>query len=665
MKSIRLKNILCSVDFSEYSKMVLACGVEFARHFNARLTIFHSVYSPSDPLYGSPEFERGGERDRKMVEARGKIEAMLHDCPVIWESVILSGDPVVQVAQVANQMETDLIIAASHGISSFKRLFIGTVIERMARNIMRPFLVLRMPPGDIQSVPKIHFSKINHILAACDLKDSSAASIRLAAFMARSLNAVLHLVHVMESPVNEALVDITAGPYSEVQDALIGKSMQKIRACVPAELSPGLETEVILGQGIPGEQLQAFALKLKADMIVLGVRYHRSFEKMLVGSTTESTLRNSPCAVLVVPDDADFGDTSAGKEAGEKTGIVKDDRFLKHETGSGHPEKPERLAAIYEMIDRDNSLGTHLVTVPPRRAGAEEILMVHSRAYLKQVAGTQDNQSGALAQDTLTSSGSYEAALLAAGGLFEVIKRVVAGELKNGFALVRPPGHHAERNRAMGYCLFNNVALGAVYAQRTLGLERVLIVDWDVHHGNGTQHAFEDDPSVLFFSIHQFPHFPGTGLFTETGIGAGEGYTVNVPLPGGYGPGDYVSIFDRVLRPLAFEFKPDLILVSAGFDIHPSDPLGGMKVTGAGFSAMTRMLMEIADATCRGRLVFTLEGGYDLESLGNCIKAVLAELVELSFSDISSLMADANKKRVHYALQRLRHVHRHYWQCFQ
>ena len=277
------------------------------------------------------------------------------------------------------------------------------------------------------------------------------------------------------------------------------------------------------------------------------------------------------------------------------------------------------------MLDEDG-LSDHLVTIPPRRADEEEILMVHSRTYLKQVAATQKKEHGALAQDTLTSSGSYEAALFAAGGLFEIIRRVVAGEFANGFALVRPPGHHAERHRARGYCLFNNVALGAVYAQRHLGLERVLIVDWDVHHGNGTQHAFEDDPSVLFFSIHQFPHFPGTGLFTETGIGPGEGYTVNIPLPGGYGPGEYVSLLERALRPLALEFKPDLVLVSAGFDTHPSDPLGNMRVSSEGFAAMTRVLMEIADTSCRGRLVCTLEGGYDLPSLKACVRAVLMEM---------------------------------------
>jgi acetoin utilization deacetylase AcuC-like enzyme/nucleotide-binding universal stress UspA family protein len=649
---------------SEYSKLVVDCGAVLARHFNARLTIIHSVYTSNDPIYGSTEFERGGELNRKMVQAREKIDTLMHDCSVVWESRVLSGDPVEQVAQVANHTETDMVIAASYGISGFKRLLIGTVVERMARKIMRPFLVLPMPSNEDDPSRESRFPEMNHVLAACDLKNSSAASIRLAAFMARSFNAVLHLVHVMESPVAKALDDLSAGPYSEIQDALIEKAKRKLATCVPADLCPGLQTEAILGQGTPAEQVQTIALKLGADMIVIGVRYHPSFEKLLVGSTTEAILRHLPCAVLVVPDAEGAVHEDALKGMTKKTGIVRDERYLNHVTGEGHPETSDRLAALYEMVD-GSILTHHLVTIPPRRAGEEEILMVHSRTYLKQVAGTQKKRHGALAQDTLTSSGSYEAALLAAGGLFEIIKQVVAGEIANGFALIRPPGHHAERNRAMGYCLFNNVALGAVYAQRHLGLERVLIVDWDVHHGNGTQHAFEDDPSVLFFSIHQFPHFPGTGLFTETGIGSGEGYTVNIPLPGGYGPGDYVSLLQLALRPLALEFKPDLILVSAGFDTHPSDPMGNMRVSSEGFAAMTRVLMEIADTTCRGRLVCTLEGGYDPSSLKACVSAVLMEMAGLSLADVSGIMADADKKRINYALQRLRHVHRNFWQCFE
>jgi acetoin utilization deacetylase AcuC-like enzyme len=346
----------------------------------------------------------------------------------------------------------------------------------------------------------------------------------------------------------------------------------------------------------------------------------------------------------------------------KKTGIVRDDRYLLHDPGAGHPESPERLSAVYDMLDRSFSKET-FVHITPEKAAEEDILRVHSRTYLNAVAGTE-KQPTLLSADTGSCGESYQTALLAAGGLFRAISMVVSGELKNAFALIRPPGHHAEKNRAMGYCLFNHVALGARYAQRKLGLKRILIADWDVHHGNGTQHAFEDDSSVLFFSVHQFPHFPGTGAFTEIGSGPGEGYTVNVPLPRGYGDGEFVSIFDKLLRPLAAEFDPDLILVSAGFDIHSADPLGGMRASVQGGCGITRILMEIAEATCRGRLVLSLEGGYDPEALAESVTAVLGELVGLQACDVPELMNLADGKKVDYAVERLKHVHKPYWKCF-
>jgi acetoin utilization deacetylase AcuC-like enzyme len=350
------------------------------------------------------------------------------------------------------------------------------------------------------------------------------------------------------------------------------------------------------------------------------------------------------------------------QQMANKTGIVKDERYLRHVTGAGHPESPARLAAVYTMLDK-SPMKEEFSYILPEKAATEDILSVHSRTYLELVAGTE-KQNYLLSQDTGSCSESYQTALLAAGGLFRAISMVVSGELKNAFALIRPPGHHAEKNRAMGYCLFNNVALGARYAQKRLGLERILIVDWDVHHGNGTQHAFEDDPTVLFFSVHQFPHFPGTGSFMEVGFGSGEGYTANVPLPRGYGDGEFVSIFDKLLRPMAREFAPDLMLVSAGFDIHPDDPLGGMRVTAQGFSGITRILMEIADTTCNGRLVLSLEGGYDPDVLAESVKAVLMELGELNVCSVPDLINSADGKKVDYAVERLKHVHKAYWKCF-
>jgi len=245
----------------------------------------------------------------------------------------------------------------------------------------------------------------------------------------------------------------------------------------------------------------------------------------------------------------------------------------------------------------------------------------------------------------------------------EAVSRVVEGRLDAAFALTRPPGHHAEKSRAMGYCLFNNVALAAMFARRRLGVARVLIVDWDLHHGNGTQHLFENDDSVMYFSIHQRRIFPGTGLFTETGRGRGEGYTVNVPLPGGYGDAEYAALFEKLLKPVATAFAPHLILVSAGFDTPQDDPLGGggMVMTAGGYAVLARSLMDVAQACCGGRLVFTLEGGYNPAALAESIRAVLLELADLTRHDPQRTMAGASAKRIAYAERRVTHVHGRLW----
>ena len=265
-------------------------------------------------------------------------------------------------------------------------------------------------------------------------------------------------------------------------------------------------------------------------------------------------------------------------------------------------------------------------------------------------------------RDTCTSPRSHEAALLAAGGVCRAIVRVHDGTLDNAFALVRPPGHHAERAAAKGFCLYNNVAVGARFAQKRLGLARILIVDWDLHHGNGTQHCFEDDPSVLFFSTHMAFAYPHTGRRRQVGQGRGKGFTINVPLLPGFGDGEYLAVFEALLKPVALEFKPDLVLVSAGFDIHAGDPLGGMRVTPQGFAAMTRMMLDIADGCCGGKLVLTLEGGYGLEGLRASVREVLRELAGLQTTDPVPLMASADRRRVAYAAWRVKQVHRRYWQ---
>ncbi len=347
-----------------------------------------------------------------------------------------------------------------------------------------------------------------------------------------------------------------------------------------------------------------------------------------------------------------------------RVGIVRDPRYLDHRTPEGHPEVHRRLEAVYGMLDAPDTAGG-LITFAPRLAEREEILTAHAPEYLDRVAATANGEQAALTADTIVSAGSYTAALLSAGGLFAAIDRVASGELDAAFCLARPPGHHAERSRAMGFCLFNNVALGALYAKIGLGFRRILIVDWDVHHGNGTQHIFEMDPSVLFFSVHQYPHFPGTGLFTDVGRGPGEGRTVNLPIGKGYKDAEYAALFQRVLRPIALEFGPDLILVSAGFDTHRDDLLGKMKMTPPGFAALTRSLMTMASECCAGKLVMTLEGGYHLKALAASVKAVIAELGGKTVSDPDTVADRARRRKVDYALHRCRYVHQSFWKCLR
>jgi acetoin utilization deacetylase AcuC-like enzyme len=307
-----------------------------------------------------------------------------------------------------------------------------------------------------------------------------------------------------------------------------------------------------------------------------------------------------------------------------QTGIVKDKRYLEHETGSYHVENPQRLVHIYRALDALKGL---FVEIPPRAATRAEITAVHDPAYVDRIAATAGQSARHLDADTVTSPRTYEVSCLAAGGVLASIDAVMdMHRVHNAFALVRPPGHHAERNRAMGFCIFNNVAIGAHYAFSKHKMERVLIIDWDLHHGNGTQHAFYADPRVLYFSTHQHPFYPGTGHYTEIGEGRGKGYTVNVPLSPGCDDADYANIMRHCLRPIALEYEPQLILVSAGFDIYHRDPLGGMAVTEKGFARLTDVIMEIADTVCEGRVVMTLEGGYNLEGEALAVREVVRQM---------------------------------------
>jgi acetoin utilization deacetylase AcuC-like enzyme len=343
-----------------------------------------------------------------------------------------------------------------------------------------------------------------------------------------------------------------------------------------------------------------------------------------------------------------------------KTGIVRDERYLDHRPGEYHPESHIRLEAIYEMLNEPDMKDKYM-DVPVREASEKELSYIHTKEYINTVAATAGQPYGYLDPDTRTSPGSYQAALLAAGGLCNAIKMVDNGELGNAFALVRPPGHHAERNRGMGFCLFNNVAIGAAYAQRELGLGKVLIVDWDLHHGNGTQHSFEDEPTVLYFSTHQYPYYPGSGGFYEVGEGAGEGYTVNIPLSTGYGDAEYIAIYQQILKPIALEFKPDLVLASVGFDIYKGDPLGGMSVTPDGFAGLTRVLMEIAASSCGGKLVLTLEGGYNLQGLRDSVKSVLKELRGESTINDMDWTGKEDQRILDPVLDKVKEIQGRYW----
>ncbi|MGQ9638469.1 MAG: histone deacetylase family protein [Thermodesulfobacteriota bacterium] len=347
----------------------------------------------------------------------------------------------------------------------------------------------------------------------------------------------------------------------------------------------------------------------------------------------------------------------------KRTGIVRDERYLDHVMDPGHPESPERLKIIYQMLE-EPELKNIFQEVKPRFATREELEMNHTPQYIDLVASTSGKPYYRLDMDTSTCAKSYETALLAVGGLLELIKAVMEGELNNGFALIRPPGHHAERDRAMGFCLFNNVAIGAYYAIKHFSLERILIVDWDVHHGNGTQHSFYEDPRVLYFSTHRYGFFyPGTGSATEVGKGKGTGFTVNVPLSTGTGDSDYGNIFEKILRPIALEFQPQLILISAGFDIHFHDPLGGMRVTETGFARLTQILMEIAETTSQGKIVITLEGGYDVNGQGRSVKGVLRELGQISPVDKKEFieMEKKNYARIERLIQQIKEIQKRYW----
>ena len=312
-------------------------------------------------------------------------------------------------------------------------------------------------------------------------------------------------------------------------------------------------------------------------------------------------------------------------DAAPATAVVEDLRFRDHRGPAGHPERPERLAAVQAALDARTE---PLERLSPRPATPDEVARVHSREHLERIREAVGNAPSQLDPDTYVSPQSLDVALLAAGGSIDLARRVARGEAHSGLAAVRPPGHHAEAGRAMGFCLLNNVAIAARALQHDEGLERILIFDWDVHHGNGTQHCFEDDPTVFYASTHQFPYYPGTGDAREAGIGRGAGATLNIPMPAGCGDAEYIGALQRLLVPAAQAFRPEMILVSCGFDAHRDDPLAAMEVSGDGFRALARLVRALAEDLCEGRVIFVLEGGYAASGLREGTEAVLDALLE-------------------------------------
>lgn len=308
-----------------------------------------------------------------------------------------------------------------------------------------------------------------------------------------------------------------------------------------------------------------------------------------------------------------------------RTAVYRSPLFLEHLQNFGHVESPERLRVIYRELDQAGS-AAHLLYPTFQPASQEVIALNHSPEHIRRIAATAGQLVDFLDADTQTSERSHEAALLAAGALVDGLDRLAEGDIDNGFALVRPPGHHATPTRAMGFCLFNNIAIAAHYAVEQLKLAPVFILDWDLHHGNGTQDSFYASDQVFYCSTHQYPYYPGSGGLEETGSGKGQGFTINVPLPGGQDDLAYARIMHELVVPLVRQYRPRLLLVSCGFDIALGDPLGAMRVSPAGFAYMTRIMRQLAEEVCDGRLLIALEGGYSMKAMHDGSLAVLTEL---------------------------------------
>jgi len=306
-----------------------------------------------------------------------------------------------------------------------------------------------------------------------------------------------------------------------------------------------------------------------------------------------------------------------------RIGIAYDEAFLRHDTGPWHPESPERLRAVMETV---NGMNIEFEKIDPREASKDELTLVHDPTYVEAILNLDPRGTVMLDPDTAFSPGTKTAALKAVGAVLDSVDKIIEGKIDRAFCPVRPPGHHAEPVRAMGFCIFNNIAVGAAYAIAKKGIEKAAVIDWDVHHGNGTQKAFYESDRVLYVSLHQYPHYPGTGSEGETGTGVGEGYNLNVPMRPGSTDDDYRKAFEEKIIPALNDFRPGMIFISAGFDAHRDDPLAGINLSTDFYGEMMVMLKKAAEKYCRGRIISVLEGGYNLGILKETVALHLTEL---------------------------------------
>jgi acetoin utilization deacetylase AcuC-like enzyme len=345
----------------------------------------------------------------------------------------------------------------------------------------------------------------------------------------------------------------------------------------------------------------------------------------------------------------------------KKTGIVKDSIYLEHIKDSGHIESPGRLFHVYEMLETPEMTDL-LQFIKPRMATKEEISWNHDINYINRVEKTQEMEWVQLDPDTLANNVTWKASCLAAGGGLALIDEIFEKNIDNGLLLCRPPGHHAIHSKAMGFCIFNNIAISACYLKKKYNLKRILIVDWDLHHGNGTQDSFYNDKQVLYISTHQYPYYPGSGAAEQVGTGEGKYYTINIPLSAGHGDMDFANIYNLIIKPIVKQYNPQFILVSAGFDIYFDDPLGEMKVTEKGFAYLSRVLIDLADELCDGKIAFFLEGGYNFEGLAQGIKSVIFECLGQNYLLTDELNAfKAKKDSKNPVISRVMEIHGKKW----